>query len=121
MGAWVETEPGGKSGGQFDTSICTMRREPGRLPTVGVMAREVSIHTGLISWGNWAAQVVPAGITRSTVPSKHTCRLEAWALTTFFAPPVWLSIPSRFCLLVTRTHLNSRASAPPLLGMSPAL
>src|SRR5882724_9210835 len=97
------------SGGFKATSICTIRREPGFAPTLGVTAREVSCHTG-ISARVCPWHVVPDAITTSFVPSQQTCWLFPGRVATLV--PDAPRAPIRFCFAVILTHLNGRASVP---------
>src|SRR6266851_4743265 len=114
-GACVEMGAGAIKGGFKATSICTIRLEPGFWPSGGVTASEVSTQTG-VAWGVINPHVrVPAGRGTSWVPFQQTCcpAVTPSAVLTF-----WLANPIKFCLLVTRTHLNARALAPPSPGIS---
>src|SRR6266851_7239898 len=121
-GACVEMGAGAIKGGFSATSICTIRLEPGFWPSLGVTASEVSNQTG-VACGVISAHVgVKADKGSSWVPFQQTCCPARAALLTFWGG--WVGDPStpvkpiKFCLLVTRTHLNARALAPPSPGIS---
>src|SRR6478672_5081834 len=103
---------GAISGGFNATSICTMRREPGFWPTLGVTASDVSSHTGFATGVIREQEATPFSGT-SLVPFQQICCPAAAAvLTGRFGNPI------KFCLFVIRTHLNARALAPFRPGIS---
>src|SRR5215813_8023748 len=70
MGARVDTVAFTLMGGLKATSICVIRREP-----LGVVASEVSNHTGFIvsALADFMLGQFPGVVTNSCFPSQHTC------------------------------------------------